>query len=50
MFTHDSMPHYPDTTPRRSRSPGSERVVQLGTNFPTHTLLGGKEGNKNYKN
>jgi hypothetical protein len=49
MFTHDSMPHYPDTTPRRPRSPRSERVVRLGTNSPTHTLFGGKEGNKNYK-
>jgi hypothetical protein len=49
MFTHDSMPHYPDTTPRRPRSPRSERVVRLGTNSPTCTLFGGKEGNKNYK-
>jgi hypothetical protein len=46
MFTHDSMPHYPDTTPRRPRSPRSERVVRLGTNSPTRTLFGGKEGNK----
>jgi hypothetical protein len=49
MFTHDSMPHYPNTTPRRPRSPRSERVVWLGTNSPTRTLFGGKEGNKNYK-
>jgi hypothetical protein len=49
MFTHDSMPHYPDTTPRRPRSPRSERVVRLGTNSLTRTLFGGKEENKNYK-
>jgi hypothetical protein len=49
MFTHDSMPHYPDTTSRRSRSPRSECVVRLETNSPTRTLFGGKEGNKNYK-
>jgi hypothetical protein len=49
MFTHDSMPHYPDTTLRRPRNPRSERVVRLGTNSPTHTLFDGKEGNKNYK-
>jgi hypothetical protein len=49
MFTHDSMPQYPDTTPRRPRSLRSERVVRLGTNSPTRTLFDGKEGNKNYK-
>jgi hypothetical protein len=49
MFTHDLMSHYPDTTPRRPRSPRSERVVRLGTNSSTRTLFGGKEGNKNYK-
>jgi hypothetical protein len=43
------MPHYPDTTPQCPCSPRSERVVRLGTNSPTHTLFGGKEGNKNYK-
>jgi hypothetical protein len=49
MFTHDSMPHYPDTTSRRPRNPHSERVVRLGTNSLTHTLFEGKEENKNYK-
>jgi hypothetical protein len=49
MFTHDSMPHYPDTTSRCPRSPRSERVVRIGTNSPTRTLFDGKEGNKNYK-
>jgi hypothetical protein len=48
MFTHNSMLHYLDTTPRRPRSPRSERVVRLGINSPT-PLFGGKEGNKNYK-
>jgi hypothetical protein len=46
MFTHDSMPHYPDTTPRRPCNPRSERVVRLRINSLTRTLFDGKEGNK----
>jgi hypothetical protein len=49
MFTHDSMPHYPNTTSRCPHSSRSERVMWLGTNSPTRTLFDGKEENKNYK-
>jgi hypothetical protein len=43
------MSYYPDTTPRRPRSPRSEHVVRLKTNSLTRILFDGKEGNKNYK-
>jgi hypothetical protein len=46
MFTHDSMPHYSDTTSRHPRSLHSERVVRLGTNSPTRTLFDRKKETK----
>jgi hypothetical protein len=46
MFTHDSMPHYPDSTSRRPCSPRSERIVRLEKNSRLTLYLAEKKKKK----